>query len=524
VSDYNVAVEFLGINAIALSGIFVALATGVIGAAMFILGRQRDHYLWGLFCITVCIWSACFFVIAQTTDPSVALWWWRISHIGVILIPIIFLHFSLEFIGKKTSIFVLGLYAAGGLWVYADLATDLLIRNVRFVFGQFYYDSPPGPLYFLLTLFFLVLVIYAHVLVYRAYRVSSDALFRARALYFFLATSIGFAGGLVTFLPVYAIDIYPITLLVVAVAPALIGTAILRYRLFDIRVVTAQFLTLILATFSLFRLVISISNQELILNSVLLFVTVLTGLYLIRSVKREVEQRERIEKLSEEKSEFMSFASHEIRNPITAMRGYASLIFDGTTGQVSDETKTAAETILVTGNQVLMLISQFLDKSKLELGQIQFAKEQFDLGKAVSAVVDGFVPSASQHHLALTKNVAFESLTVVADETKLKEIVGNLIDNSIKYTQSGGVTVTVDKHNGMGRVTISDTGVGIPKDVMPHLFQKFSRADAKKLNLRGTGLGLYLAKQFIEGMGGKIWAESGGEGEGSHFIIEVPAA
>lgn len=308
------------------------------------------------------------------------------------------------------------------------------------------------------------------------------------------------------------------------VMAVLIMYSVLRLRLFNAKVIVTELLISLLWVFTLLRALVASEPREQFLNGALFLFSLVIGSLLVHSVRREVEQRERIEQLSNEKSEFMSFASHEIRNPITAMRGYASLIADGTTGETNQATKDAAQTILVTGNQVLMLIAQFLDKSKLELGQIAYAKDKFDLGKSVSVVVDGFVPHASQKNLYLKKEFDQPDLQVIADETKLKEVIGNLIDNSIKYTPTGGITVSVAKHNGMGRVTISDTGVGIPKETIPHLFQKFSRADAQKMNLKGTGLGLFLGKQFIEGMGGKIWVESGGEGQGSRFIVEVPAA
>jgi signal transduction histidine kinase len=110
------------------------------------------------------------------------------------------------------------------------------------------------------------------------------------------------------------------------------------------------------------------------------------------------------------------------------------------------------------------------------------------------------------------------------DQGKVKEVLGNLIDNSLKYTRQGSITVSVQREGERVRAIVKDTGVGIPADVLPKLFQKFGRADAQKANLLGTGLGLYIARVFIEGMGGRVWAESEGAGKGARFIVELPAA
>ncbi|MDE1925463.1 MAG: hypothetical protein KGH79_04820 [Patescibacteria group bacterium] len=300
--------------------------------------------------------------------------------------------------------------------------------------------------------------------------------------------------------------------------------AIFKHRLFDVKVITAELMTVTLWMFLLGRLLLDTDAHGFLLDGALFLVVLVIGLLLIRSVDKEVEQRERIEKLSTEKSEFMTFASHEIRNPITAMRGYASLMVDGTAGEIPPQAKDAAEKILVIGDTVLALISQFLNQSKLELGQIAYNISTVDLGKAVASMAEGFEPHARQKDLTFATHIDYQNLQVQADEAKLREVVGNLIDNSIKYTKEGGVTATVEKRNGMARVVIADTGVGIPQETIPYLFQKFSRTDAQKMNLFGTGLGLYLAKTFIEGMGGKIWAESEGKDKGSRFIIEFHVA
>lgn len=310
----------------------------------------------------------------------------------------------------------------------------------------------------------------------------------------------------------------------IAAFVGILAYLIVKYQAFNIKLIAAQALVVTLvvligAQFSFVR-----NPVNLVLTGITFTLVTLFGYFLIKSVQREVRQREQIEQLSNEKSEFMSFASHEIRNPITAMRGLASLIYDGTAGEVSKEVKQSAEKIMVTGNEVLALIAEFLDKSKIELGQIAYHNEVFDAGEVLKTLAEGFRPSAELKGLSIKAHITGGELRINADKAKVGEVVGNIIDNSIKYTATGSVTLSVEKKGGAVRISVSDTGAGISKEVIGKLFKKFSRADAAKANLKGTGLGLFLAKNFVEGMGGRIWVESEGEGKGSQFHIEFPSA
>lgn len=515
----------MDITLFALSGALIAISSGVMAFGMFAIGQEKLQKLWGTFCLIVFVWGIGVYVIGTIPDQHTADTWWRILHVNVAFMPVVFLHFVYAFLKRESDILLYVLY--GGAVVIGSIAafTLLMIADMRFVFGEFYYDSPPGPLYELFVLWYLLLTLYSHTLLYKRFRSSTNAIERQRIQYFFISSGIGFAGASMCFLPVYGIDVYPIANFLVVVYPIMMGYAIFRYKLFDIRAATAQGLILLLWIFLSARLVLSTTQQDFLLNGILLLATIVLGYYLVRSISHELKQREEIQRLSDEKSEFMTFASHEIRNPITAMRGFASLIADGTTGPVASATKDAAEKILVTGNEVLMLIAQFLSKSKLELGKIEYLIAPFDIACAVSSIADGYEPHAKQKGLTLVRHIDTSSKVMVkGDEGKLKEVVANLLDNALKYTREGSITVVVRQHGKWARVVIEDTGVGIPHETLPQLFKKFSRADAQKVNLLGTGIGLYLARTFIEGQGGSIKAESAGKDKGSRFIIEMPLA
>jgi signal transduction histidine kinase len=180
---------------------------------------------------------------------------------------------------------------------------------------------------------------------------------------------------------------------------------------------------------------------------------------------------------------------------------------------------------MIAGNDVTTLLSEYLDKSKIELGQLEYVPSRFDAKTAVNEILGIFKIHAEQKGLKLTKSVPKSpKMMIYVDQAKLKEVLTNIIDNAIKYTPKGSVTVTVTKADGYVTIKVADTGVGIESTVMPSLFKEFSRADLQKVNILGSGLGLYLAKRFTEAQRGKIWAESEGKNKGAQFYIRFPEA
>jgi signal transduction histidine kinase len=307
--------------------------------------------------------------------------------------------------------------------------------------------------------------------------------------------------------------------------------AIFRYKLFNARAAMSELLVFALVLVLLIRALLAGSFGEWWLDTSILAAACVLGALLIASVDKEIRQRETIEaqkdaieRASAEKSEFMSFASHEIRNPVTAIRGYASLMLEGSAGALDEEARRTAKKISALSDDVLGLINDFLSKSKAELGQITYRPELFDLGKLAIDIAGTMRPEVEKRDLVLRFNGEGTELPVRSDLAKIKEVMRNIIDNAIKYTPAGSITVSLDKHGGFARVGVTDTGVGISPENLPRLFAKFSRADSHGENSGGSGLGLYLAKTFVEAQGGTIRAESAGEGNGSTFVIELPLA
>ncbi|MCF7843425.1 hypothetical protein K9M47_00840 [Candidatus Gracilibacteria bacterium] len=302
--------------------------------------------------------------------------------------------------------------------------------------------------------------------------------------------------------------------------PVIVFTAYAIYivELFHVKNLFAGIFTFFLCVFSLVQLIIADNIEQLLLR---MLVFVLTLVLSIQLVKNTFE----IELANEQKSELMTFATHEIRTPITIMRGYAAILLDGDKGQISPQVVDLLQKIMISGNEVISLLSQYLNKSKIELGQLHYVFLKVDIVQMINEILPTFKVNADQKGLYLTEVLPMkEKVFVNADQGKLKEVLINLIDNSIKYTPRGSVSVSLEKHNGKVLIKIADTGFGIPEDTMKVLFREFSRADVQKVNILGTGLGLYLAKIFIDAHKGRIWAESEGKDKGTQFYVELQEA
>jgi len=326
----------------------------------------------------------------------------------------------------------------------------------------------------------------------------------------------------------YSLFVLPIFLIVMVFAVTNLG-------LFNFRLLGTQILSYVLILMSGLQLLFVQDSTHATLSVITLAISIFFGVLLLQNAQKEEKARLEVERLAKELeasngqlSEFMSLATHEIRNPATFIKGFTAGALEGDLGELTPILKDGMQKIFVRVNDIIHLGNQYLDKSKLELNKLTYDFTPTDLGKLVEDLKREFEPAAVQRGIAITSTIDKSGqYTVQADSGKIKEVIGNLIDNAIKYTKDGNggsVTVSVVKGENTVTVKIADNGDGIPAETIPQLFKKFSRADAQKANLLGTGLGLYLAKIFIDAHQGKIWVESPGKDKGSTFYVELPIA
>ena len=249
-------------NFFAFSGLLTFVTSLAFGVFSWIKGKKLLNKLWAVFCLMVSVWGLGAWQFATSRDQEQVFLWLRVGHIGVILMPVFFLHFIFEFLEIKKKIPVVIGYVLGFFFLAIDVTdqlgiTSLLITNLRFVFNEFYVDSPPGPWYPLFLVFYFGVVIYSHALAFTHYKRSSS-LKQKQMQYFLSATVIGFGGGVTAFLMVFGIDVYPVAHITVPLYPVIMSYAIFNYRLMDIEVVikkTLVFAGLFSAIYGVFVLV-----------------------------------------------------------------------------------------------------------------------------------------------------------------------------------------------------------------------------------------------------------------------------
>ena len=245
----------------------------------------------------------------------------------------------------------------------------------------------------------------------------------------------------------------------------------------------------------------------------------------LREVERSREQKKEIETLNRAQNQFFSSMSHEIRTPINTIIALNEMILRE---NISDEVAEDAANIQSASKMLLHLINDILDMSKFASGQMQLAPVVYAPGDMLSDIVGMMWIRAKEKKLDFTVNVAPDiPAQLIGDEVRIKQILINVINNAIKYTKEGFVSLSIQcgpDENGVRNViySVSDTGIGIKKENIPYLFNAFRRVDEEKnRHIEGTGLGLAIVKQFVDLMGGRITVNSVYT-KGSTFIIEIP--
>lgn len=342
----------------------------------------------------------------------------------------------------------------------------------------------------------------------------------------------------------YEINLYGLFVLplfLVFIIYAVIDLHIFELHVFGVQLLIYTLMILIGSQFFFLR-----DTTDKIVTTVTFALSLVFSFMTIRTTRRESEARIEIQVLADKltntnhhlneantklktldklKTEFLSLASHQLRSPLTSIKGYASMLDEGSYGKLTEQQDGAVQRIYSSAQGLVSIVEDLLNVSKIEQGGMKYELSITDLQKIVVNLVEEMRIPAEGKKLELRAVVPqYDRFLVSADPLKIKQVFLNLVDNAIKYTPAGSVEVGLRRTDEQHVVFyVKDTGMGVTEETKGKLFQKFNRGEAGKVNTGGSGLGLYLAQQIVTAHKGTIVIDSEGEGKGATFSVTLPA-
>jgi len=487
--------------------------------------RSKINIAFFFVCLTTFWWQFSWFFLFNIEDGTLAKIFVKIGHVGIVLLPVAFLHFSLVFLGKTDKLNKIILTIAYTITAFFEIS---LFTTNYFVNGYYEYYWGFYPKAGFLHPFFLLFVGFTVIrfvsLLFSSIKKELKSSFKYFQIEYVLVAMIFYILASVDFAVNYGFEFYPIGFIFILIFLGIVGYAISKYQLMNIKVILTEFLITVIALVLLIQFILSETIFEYIWEGILLLAFLFFGYLLIKSVLNEIKLREKLEIANNAKSEFVSIASHQLRTPLTAVKGYISMMIEGTYGKLSQELIRPLQNVYESNERLTKLVNDLLDLSRLEAGKIEFSPQLTSLEKIVFDITEELKINADKKGLYLKLIKPAKALPeIMVDQPKIRQVILNIIDNAIKYTRDGGITIELRKTDSQEQIIIADTGIGVSQDEIKSLFQMFSRASAgAKLHTDGSGVGLHVAKKFIEMHHGRIWVESEGKDKGSTFYIELP--
>ena len=528
---------------------YLVTIIGSVTIFLFLLFKGLDEEFritYALTNVALILWGLGHYMALNVDSLEQARMWVHLYYLASILVHVFFLHAVLVFLGirKKRNILLWILYLNAFFLVCVN-AYDYFTTSGIFIaeitpklFFPFYETA--GPWHSLHLFQYLFIPQYAFIEMLLSLRRWKGDATKIKQLWLVIVSSVaGFIGGNTVVFLVYDINVLPLGVIFVPLNFITMTYAILRFNLIkNFKVLAAELFSFGVLTAVLIQAVLSETLFEVIWRSLFFLIIAFFSYFLLKSVRMEVEAREQIERLAKDlkaandrlkeldkmKSQFLSIASHDLRAPLTAIRNFMSIMLDGTYGKLPPSAEEGMRQVFDRATEMAKSVDSYLNVSRIEQGRMKYDFVDTDLVKLVADTASIFKPNIKEKGLEAHINIPNDlTLPIKADVGKLQEVFNNLVDNSIKYTPEGSLTVTVEQKGTMGRVVVSDTGVGMTRKTMMNLFQLFSPGeDSKKINPSSTGVGLYITKKHVEAHKGKIWAESDGPDKGSRFIVEIP--
>lgn len=479
--------------------------------------RSATNIIYGLLSIVLSLWLVIIYVSIDPDFLSNSLLWIRLSLFFATPMTALFFLFSFTMPGKRMSFKKRNsviLFLATG-FVMLVTVSHFAFTDVRIIDNS--PQPTPGPGLFIFGIFVLITISSAIYRLIKKIRTSEGI---EKQQFIFVAAGIVLMFSLLVLTILIPVALFKINFFV-PFAPiytliflGLTAYAVVKHHLFDVKVIATEALVITIWLVLFARIFISRSLGVRIIDTIIFFATIPFGIFLVRSVIREI-------KIARQQYEMVATVSHQLRTPLTPVIGLASMLVDGDFKGPAEH-QDAEKRILKASQRLRNVINDFLEMFELEGDSRKRELAPMDVEATLKETMKGLEDRYKDQGLYLRYRNPKKIKPKIQGEARLfTQAISNLLDNAEKYTPKGGTTVTLEPGRGAKFVVkVQDTGIGLDGDDKQQLFQKFYRSEAaRKIRPDGSGLGLPIVRQILESHGGKITADSPGRNKGTTFTI-----
>lgn len=516
---------------------------------------SSSNKLFGLLSFFFAFWSYSWFALLSIEKSTeLALLWARLLNIGAIMIPIAYLHWILsvlELSKKRRPVLFCG-YLITAIFLFFGFS-DKFIKGVHSIYF-FPFWPTPGVLYKWFLLFcFGCMVSYAIFLLVREIAKNKGER-KYQLVYILVGSLLGFGGGITNFPLMYGYGFPPLGIFLVIGGPLALNYAVIKHHLMDLKVIATEVLCVLMGVILFIDALLFRNRPELILKLLLLVPMIFFGWLLVRGVLNEIKSKQEmatmaenlrkanveLQKIDQVKTEFLNLASHQLRTPTSVIKGIASMMKEGTFFKLpQDKRDTFIDGLFEKSLKLENIINDILNASEMTSTKFQISPQQaewLEPRSLMEEIIKEFEPKLLERQISLKLDAPGNFSRLWGEKRFLKEALGNIIDNAIKYTPSAKADNEIrTKREGRSEISVSlkeeegeivfrvrDNGIGIPPGETENLFKKFKRAsNARNMYTDGSGLGLFIVKEIIEGHGGRVWVQSELD-KGSDFFVALP--
>ncbi len=496
--------------------------------------RDNDIFAFLRYAFFVIFWSAFYFLWQISTDHTHALLYSKLLISFAAFVPISYLDYAVTSLGYKnknnSGLILLG-YLLFLWFIIKGLVFDV-VPKLSFLYW------PVGTSIFPVFLFmWLFISVFSMAFLGTLFFSKKHEKNRNYIFLLLLALILGAVGGVTNYFLWFGIPIKPFGNILVSFFFFITLYTVRKYNVVNLRLFYIQLPVLVVCLFSFGRIFVSASQFDFYTNVLFFIVTTIASVYIIRSsaeqekdqvnlksaIKRVEVLNKKLIELDKHKNDFVSIAAHQLRTPAGVIKNYVSMMKQGMYGEFDKKLVEPIDRIYENGVLLAGTVSSLLDISRIESGKQKVEFTENDLSELLKKIISELTDNAKKKNLTLNFEVK-EGIDykAIIDKEKTEHMFMNLIDNSIKYTDSGSVTVKAYGNNGNVVVDVIDTGRGMSKEFIDtQLYQKFAREESVTKNVTGNGLGMYYVKEVVDLHKGKITVKSE-SGKGTTFTVSIP--